>query len=1110
MKKFITLLLVLALLVPMCLVANADTAKKSFYAVTWSNEIDGLSNVDNLVNINIEMLGENVRFGSLIYSQYTDEQVESMAKSLKAKMDGRVEGQRYIHFFGPANTMALVEKSVYFDAAVTQLSEMADKLFAKYKEIGGEVDGAMMSMLYPDMGSHYVKTSEYNRIVKDERYATQIRPLLEERGFVFYENPTPQTPEIYGISGKAGSKYSNCAAIWNTVMGIRLNTGIRQWAYEPMAKYFPDVHVADYQSTDTDAWMKPMTQSGSVTGGGGNALRAGNTSCEKFYSNTPSNDDFYNNIGTSYKNIPTYMNATYKKTAFNNFRYDMNVAKQVYIADANNDVCFWISKYGTTDNNTSVAGSPYYAEQLYHLCMYDPKPFVAFFNTADVKGEQLQRCAGIVNELLLEMDRVLGYADRKPIETPVDWNSEFVISGMYANGKNIWRITPNRDLTSKEAFKVKGSDPTFSLNGQTVTFPGGKIIEDTTISEVGTMGYWVETSSKTNPVITSDANRFEKYPAYTENFESYAPNTNLTTTNVRDLNAWIINPKGSDVLVSNNGANKALSLTGNSLLQNKLVPANITIGDVYAKQQSWQLTITIPEGLNKDASMVLLNYEASGTDFDDGGFKLQGGKLYYAVGKEDEAYEPVYAELLDVKPGTYTLRRDMNFGQSFFCNYTVMDENGKELKSVKNVVIPAFSGKVSSIDVTCYELNKRVLLDDYTLRVTGATADLYLYDTRLGTKVADGAKHSASVTYRLSWANASGKNETATVKAEIGGAVKSLKTITMKPGYTGVEYGTVDVKSGQSVKVYLESSIQDVKLEENTATAPTQDASDTKATEATTKLTKPTKAPKDPIKATTVSKATKATAPTAATKPAATVQVEILEDGLKEVPQALISVGLDTVNKVKDALAQTLQKADGNVTAENIAHYDIRMNKEALPEDGRISVVLPYPAGTDATYKFSVAQIYISKDYGKIPGQVELHEVTNTEDGIVFDMIGPAPICVSWISPEDIPAIDPSESPDQTPGNTTAKPTINSTMIWTIVIAVVVMAAAAGVATWFVLKKKPAAPVEAAEDADATEAAEVAEATEATEAVEATETAETAETAEATEETETPEEKTEE
>ena len=885
MKKLITLLLVMALLVPLCLTANADAAKKDFYAVCWSNNLNKFSHVDDLVTITISMLGENVKFGSLVYGSYTDDQVESAAKSLKEKMDARPEGLRYIHFSGPNNTMKLIEKEVYFDEATKQLTELTTALFDKYAALGGTLDGAMMSMLYPNMGAYYINKAAakdkklYGKIVKDSRYKTQIRPLLEERGFVFYtEKVSDYTPEIYGISGNAGDKYANCASIWNTVMDIRLNTSIRQWAYEPMAKHFPNVHVADYQSTDTDAWMKPLNADGGVMGTGGNNLRAGNTSCNNFYSDTPSDNGFYSKIGISYKNLPAYMGTYYRKTAFNNFRYDMNVAKQVYIADANNDVCFWISRYSTAaDNNDSIANTPYYAEQLYHLCMYDPKPFVAFFNTNSVKDEELTQCATIVNDLLCEMNRIVGYADRKPIETPVDWNSEFVISGMQANGKNYWRITPNRDLTTKEKFKVKDSDPTFSLAGQTVTFPSGKIIADTQISTVGTLGYWVETPTNKTPVITSDAHRFETYPAYSEDYESYNTNSTLNSGNVRDPNAWIVNAKGSDIKIESHAGSKVLAVTGNSLLENKLIPANLTLGDAYAKKQSWEVTITIPDGIGSNAKMTLLNYSASGTDCDDGGFKLQGNTLYYATDEADADFAPVYEKLLDVKAGTYTLKRDMNFGQSYFCTYTVSDGSGKVLKTAEKIPVPAFSEKVKTIGLTCENMNKKILLDNYTLRVTGAGADLYLYDTTLGTAVADGAKHTASVTYRLSWANASEKNETATVKAEIGNAVKTLQTITMKPGCNGVEYGTVDVKNGQSVRVYLETSIKDEKLETPVETEPTesesQPANTTKAT--IPALSKPTRATKTPTRAT---KITKATQPTKATVEALATEATALTE----------------------------------------------------------------------------------------------------------------------------------------------------------------------------------------------------------------------------------------
>ena len=94
MKKLITLLLVMALLVPVCLTANAAAEKKDFYAVTWSKAIDGFDHVKNLYTENISMLGENVKMGSLVYGSYTDAQVESVAKAMKTEMDKRAEGER--------------------------------------------------------------------------------------------------------------------------------------------------------------------------------------------------------------------------------------------------------------------------------------------------------------------------------------------------------------------------------------------------------------------------------------------------------------------------------------------------------------------------------------------------------------------------------------------------------------------------------------------------------------------------------------------------------------------------------------------------------------------------------------------------------------------------------------------------------------------------------------------------------------------------------------------------------------------------------------------------------------------------------------------------------
>ena len=880
MKKLITLLLVVALMVPMCLSANADAAKKPFQAVTWGKEISGYSNVENLYRINITLVGSFVNFGGLVYGSYTDEQVTNLAEKMKKDLNARPEGQRYIHFFGPSNTMELMENAVYMDEAATQLIELSTALFTKYKAIGGKVEGAMMSMLYPDMSAYYINqaaakdTKLYGKIVKDPRYETQIRPLLEERGFVFYQgNLTDYTPEIYGITGKAGSQYSNCQAIWSAVMKNRLNDFIRQWAYEPMAKHFPDVHVSDYQSTDTDARMKPVSTDGGVMGGGGDTYRAGNTSSDKYYSNTPTNDDFYGKIGVSYKNLPTYMGTHYHKSSFNNFKFDMITAKQAYFADSENAVSYWVNAYKTsTDDNTQVGNSPYYAEQVYHLALHDPKPFVVFTGD-DLSGDGLNKAVSIANDLMGEVSRLVGYADRKPIAVPIDWNSEYMLSGMSANGKNYWRITPNRDFVTKEAFKTGAKDPTFSVNGQTVTFPGGKIIAEG-VSSVPTYGYWVETAANVTPVVKSDANRFEKYPAYIENFESYAEGTKLLSDNVQDLNAWVIQAKNNDLLVTKANGSKALSITGNSTMENKQVPANVTVADSYAKKQIWEVTITIPEGMSADSKITLLNYTAEDTDVDDGGFQIRGGKLYYGTGEENDDFAHIYKELTTLKAGTYTLRREMNFGQTYYCNYSVLS-GGKVLASAEKVKIPTFAGKVKSIQIKCSGVNVRVLLDNYTLRATSAAADLSLYTVDLGLKKEVAVKSNQSVSYRLAWANASNKTETATVKAVItsGGntTTKTLKSVTLNPGCDGVEYGELILKTGESGKVYLETSIKDEKVTLAGSTEPTKATTATTATKATTdnketQATKPVSTKPDSTKGTQAVGSTPTKAPGEATQ----------------------------------------------------------------------------------------------------------------------------------------------------------------------------------------------------------------------------------------------------
>ena len=720
MKKLFALLLCLTMLVPMCLVTGADNSftAEPFYMLNCSPvETQQFPYIDDYLNTRFSHLGDKVTISyggvSLMYGSYTDEDVTKLAQAMKKEMDSRPVGMRWWHAWGPSDALGLAPKyEVYLDHGVDQMKDLITAILKKYKEIGGQLDGMVADTEYIGMGSWYIQTASnkdamiYKKIVSDPRYQTEIRPLLVEYGFKFYEGTiTDYTPEIYGIHKGSGSKYDVSRSVWDNVMRIRLAQYLNEWCLEPLLTYYPDATLSDYQFADTYSWLKGVNDSGDVVGAlGGNTTKGGNVSNYNFYASRPGVNFYKDSSGAKiFKNPPTYNETIYEATAFNMFLWDANLAKRIYSSDEFNRISVWLTRYNySTGEKGSLSNTHYFAEQVLHLGMLDPEPFLGYVYSQECKdanGNVSQAVYDsnlmVINELMAELTRVAGYSDRKPIEIPMTWNREFVLSGMYTGGRNLWRITPNTDKVSLADFKIEGSDPTFYVDGQKITFPGGKIIETGNISVVGTCGYWVETAANVTPIVTDDADRLEKIPAYLEDFESYAVGTKLTTMVVRDENAWSIQSNGKDLLVEEVDGNKVLAITGNSAMQNNKLPANVTLADSYAKQQVWEITATVPAGMTAEEALILLDFGASAQAVADGGFKISGGKVYYSDNGE-------YKDLgFDISAGgKYIFKRVLEFN-NYTCDYIILDATGKEVAKAAAVAIPAFTGKVASIKVTC-------------------------------------------------------------------------------------------------------------------------------------------------------------------------------------------------------------------------------------------------------------------------------------------------------------------------------------------------------------------------------------------------------------------------
>jgi len=824
MKKLFALLLVLATLIPMGTVAFAEDNTPApvadpYYLINWDVLDDGT--FDNIFAAPCLWVGEStyptISWGSDAKTP------KAVAAKVKARFDTRPAGTRYVHF-GFATRVYLMynqENYIYFDKGIELLHPWLTEFLTELKGLGGELDGMFLDTEITSMGSYYLHREAaknplvYQQIVSDPRYATEVRPLLVERGFPFHENPTEYMPEIYTISfNLTGEENDTARAIWDSVMGNRMSAYLDKAVYSVLQQFYPDAQLSDYQSHELDSWYKGMSDLGGIIGS--NTSKVGTTSNHNVYHSRP-HDRFYRNADNDYiyQKPSGYNGVIYEKTAFHMALWEVNHFKYIYASDENNAISAWLTSYNYGEK--PLAYSPYVTEIVYHLGLLNPTPFLAYIIQGEVPTVSYHDRLKVVSQQLHELTRLVGYSDRKVLEVPANWNEGFMLSGMYANGRNVWRLTPDTTQVELKDFRIDGADPTFRINGKTITFPGGKIVEDAKIDDIGSCGFWIETPKDVTPIVITESNRFAKYPSLNITFDTCADGK-FDFNNCDPLGAWEFkwNKKtDSATTIVANGDGKALSVNGDVTLKSIKLPGNVSAGDTYAEDQAWEITVTIPEGMAAEAVINLLSYAGSSQKVDDGGFKIEGGKVYYSqLGEANEEGKAAleYAELSAIAAGTYTFKRVMNFtyADKFTSTYYVYGADGTLLGSSEEVDVPVFKD-ITSINFVTKAADKAILLDNYKITLTGKATDFGLYDVNTGAPVNKESIISASTAYRLSWLNATGSTQTATVMVAIyqGDVLqeeKAIKEVQMNPGCDGIETGIVEVAEGQSVKIFLRTS----------------------------------------------------------------------------------------------------------------------------------------------------------------------------------------------------------------------------------------------------------------------------------------------------------------
>ncbi len=227
-----------------------------------------------------------------------------------------------------------------------------------------------------------------------------------------------------------------------------------------------------------------------------------------------------------------YPFALFRKTPYNGMFKMILIAQSCLLYGKNSKMMPWIPNYSWSyKDQLPFYATEYFKEFILHLGLYNPDPmlyFNAFRDEVAWAHDDL-----LLSGLLHELDEVAGFENRRSlVEGFTPSYRRYLLSGMCAGGRNIWRITPDiytpdervpGGHVTAESFLVCGEVPEFKIGSQAVKFPSGSFIYKPEESN-SACGYWVISPEGTKPDEYTD-NRFA--PPVETDFR-YADGENLS------------------------------------------------------------------------------------------------------------------------------------------------------------------------------------------------------------------------------------------------------------------------------------------------------------------------------------------------------------------------------------------------------------------------------------------------------------------------------------------------------------------------------------------------------------------------------------------------------
>ena len=293
--------------------------------------------------------------------------------------------------------------------------------------------------------------------------------------------------------------------------------------FDPIRQYFPSVQLTQYDNYWVNYNQFPVKNV------------YGNTAFSDTIIGSHQNPVLYgwcqNSLNAQFDGLPT---------RFKIFMHDVDVMRAARLSKPTVHIRPYIAwstyNWTRTEGNAGLSDTaplatgpdvatqtPYYREMLYHVALEGADNFT-FFNICPPYGNTVpfnqltsQADVDLLSNIFKELDEIVGYPVRTPLQNlvisqglfpdysdldpnPVYNRQKYVLSGMNAGGRNVWRISCDLDTVSEAAFKISNSPLTFAAAGDTIVFPEGSVIY-TPVHNNGQAGYWVTSATGTVPSV---------------------------------------------------------------------------------------------------------------------------------------------------------------------------------------------------------------------------------------------------------------------------------------------------------------------------------------------------------------------------------------------------------------------------------------------------------------------------------------------------------------------------------------------------------------------------------------------------------------------------------